>query len=106
MKRPSEYLNGKSPWALPMTVFFVLVSFVIIGVVLSLIFAGCASSSYGGGPSGSGSGVKQGTSNSNFTEHKITLSDGRTVTCLTWETYNYMTESAQSGMDCLEPRGE
>jgi hypothetical protein len=89
-----------------MIALIALVTIVMIGTILALVLTGCASSSYGGGPSGSGSGVKQGTSNSNFTEHKITLSDGRTVTCLTWETYNYMTESAQSGMDCLEPRGE
>lgn len=75
-------------------------------VVVVLSIAGCAASGgYSGGGTSDPGTVRTGGSG-DFTEHTVTLSDGRTVVCLTWATYDYMNESMKSGMDCLEAKPE
>jgi hypothetical protein len=103
MKKPSEYLRDSKPWTLPVVVLVTLMAVVILGVVFSLVFAGCASQRgpYTEGENGT---VNQSTSKAGFTEHTITLNNGWKVTCITWSTYDYTTQSSSSGMDCLEPQ--
>jgi hypothetical protein len=105
MPRPSEWFNRPfNAWTWPMHVLTALVILVIGGVVLSLVLAGCAGrpvipGTYEGGDSP----VRQGSSSSEFTEHTITLGDGRMVTCLTWSSWDFVNETMKSGVSCLEP---
>jgi hypothetical protein len=106
MTRPSEWFRApKTPWTWPMIVLGALVAIVFVGVILSLTFAGCAAQPGGLGTSDGGGSVRQGDS-ADITEHTVTLSDGRTVTCLTWSKWDFVNEVVSSGMDCLEPEAQ
>jgi hypothetical protein len=63
-----------SPWGWPLTVFLVLIFVVIAGVVLSLLFSGCASAQP--------RGEQGGSTNSVLYQENITLDDGRTIPCI------------------------
>lgn len=73
-----------------------------VAAVATLALAGCASATPRG-PSESDGSVKQAADNAGFAESKVTLSDGRTITCITWSTWDFFNEAMSSGIDCDWP---
>lgn len=71
--------DQRSPWALPLVAFIILVSVVLVGTILALVFAGCSASG------GSGDRPVQNNSVYDLTEKSITISDGRRITCIVFE---------------------
>jgi hypothetical protein len=103
MPRPSEWFNRPfNEWTWPMVTLVALVLVVIAGVVLSLVLAGCAQQPGGQGTSGGNSGVEpKSATEAGFTEAAITLSDGRTITCITWSDHDTLvTGQTSSGISC------
>lgn len=77
----------------------------MVGVALAatLALAGCGTASGSSNPAPvrtNGGPVKQQTSTDGFEERKIKLSDGRTVTCLTWVDSGYQYENTAAGLSC------
>lgn len=81
-----------------------------VALVATLALAGCAKATEGSSnpapPSTGGGSVKQQTSTDGFEERKITLSDGRTITCLTWVDSGYQYENTAAGLSCDWPKDE
>jgi hypothetical protein len=109
VSRPSEWFRApKTPWTIPLIALVVLLVVVIGGTIAALAFAGCAAQPGGQGTyeqPDSGT-VRQGSTSGDFTAHTVTLSDGRSVTCLTWSSWDLINDVMKSGMDCLEPEAE
>jgi hypothetical protein len=76
-----------------------LVAIVIVGTVLALMLGGCAAGRSTQGTSDSGT-VGQSTSTQGMEERQVTLSDGRTITCITWVDSGYQYENTAAGISC------
>jgi hypothetical protein len=63
----------ESPWGWPLTTFVVLIIVVITGVILALLFSGCASGTRG---------EQGGSTTTSLRQENITLDDGRTIPCI------------------------
>jgi hypothetical protein len=101
MPRPSEWFNRPfNAWTWPMIVLTAFVLLVIGGVVLSLVLAGCAAQGGTRGTSESDGFVNSSTSTHGMEERRISLSDGRTITCITWSDHSLLTENTSSGISC------
>lgn len=77
-----------------------------VALVATLALAGCASQ---GGqawePPADDGVVDQQSSTRGIEERKVKLSDGRTITCITWVDSGYQYENTAAGISCDWPQG-
>lgn len=74
----------------------------VAAIVVTLAVAGCAPATDRGGIPEKDS-TQESANPAGFNENRVTLSDGRKITCITWSTWDYFHESMSSGMSCDWP---
>lgn len=103
----SEQRRERSPWRWPVGTLIALVIIVLAGVVIALV--ACAPSGRTTTNNNDSGTIKTQTSTRGLEERKVTLSDGRIVTCITWVDSGYQYENTASGISCdwtVEVSGE
>lgn len=70
----------------------------VAAVVVTLALAGCAPAT--NRSSNTDEGTTTQSNPSGFSENKITLADGRIISCITWSTWDYFHDAMSSGVSC------
>lgn len=71
----------------------------VAAVVVTLALAGCAPAT-DRSSSGTDTSESKPSNPGGFSESKITLADGRIISCITWSTWDYFHEAMSSGLSC------